>query len=160
MPKATLQLEYHAPNARQKVRIRNLTPTELDRLYHEGLITRDLWDAGEAAMRDLWKAKMLGVAARDYNGMGGGGDPQPMSSGRARALKAVNEWVAAVDREAGHHARRVLLSVLCYGVEARGPAVIFAVRHALAATMRHHENRRRQKDDVAAALVGALRVCI
>jgi hypothetical protein len=156
MPKVTLQLEYHAPNARQKVRVRNLTPTELDRLYHEGLITRDLWDAGEAAMRDLWKAKMMGVAARDYNGAGGGGDPQPMSSGRSRALKAVNEWISAVDKDAGRDARRVLLSVLCDDTEARGPAVILAIRHALSATMRHHENRRRQKD-VAAALVDVLR---
>lgn len=149
MPKVTLQLEYHAPNARQKVRVRNVTPTELDRLYHEGLIARDLHDAGEAALRDLWGAKMLGVAARDYNGAGGGGDPQPMSSGRARALKAVNEWVEAVDREAGREARRLLMAVLCDDAEVTSPSVILSIRHALAATMRHHEARRRQRDATA-----------
>ncbi len=157
MPKPTVQLEYHAPNARQKVRLRNVTPTELDRLYHEGLIGRDLLDAGEAALRDLWGAKMLGVAARDYNGTGGGGDPQPMSSGRARALKAVNEWVEAVDRDAGRDARRLLMAVLCDDAEASSPSVILSVRHALAATMRHHEERRRHKD-AAVMVVDLLRL--
>lgn len=143
MPKPTIQLEYHAPNARVKVRVRNVTPTELDRLYHEGLIARDLHDAGEAAMKDLWKAKMLGPAAVDYNHAGGGGDPQPISTGRARALKRVNQWLEDLDREAGREARRLLLSVLCDDTQVTSMAGIVIVRQALAATMRHHEARRK-----------------
>ncbi len=143
MPKRTLQLEFHAPNARVKARVRDLTPTELDRLYHEGLIARDLHDAGEAALKDLWKAKMLGPAAVDYNHAGGGGDPQPMSSGRAKALKRVNEWLEELDREAGREARRFLLSVLCDDTPVSSMAGVVLVRQALAATIRHHEARRR-----------------
>jgi hypothetical protein len=143
MPKPTIQLEYHAPNARIKVRVRNVTPTELDRLYHDGLIARDLHDAGEAALRDLWKAKMLGPAAVDYNHAGGGGDPQPMSSGRAKALKRVNQWLEDVDREAGQEARRLLLSVLCDDKAVSTMAGVVIIRQALAATVRHHEARRK-----------------
>lgn len=144
MPKPTLQLEYHAPNARIKVRVRNVTPTELDRLYHEGLITRDLHDAGEAALKDLWKAKMLGPAAVDYGHTGGGGDPQPISSGRAKALKRVNEWLGEVDMAAGREARRLLLSVLCDDTPVSSMGGIAMVRRALSATIQHHEARRKK----------------
>ena len=154
MVKRTMQLEYHAPNSRVKARLRNLTPTELDRLYKAGMISRDLHDAGEAALKDLWKAKMLGPAAVDYNASGGGGDPQPISTGRANALKRVNLWLAAIDKVVGIGPRRLLLAMLCDDREISSAAMILSIRQALLATVKHHEERRREsREDPVAALV-------
>jgi hypothetical protein len=152
MVKPTLQLEYHAPNSRVKVRVRDVTPTELDRLYHEGMISRDLHDAGEAAMRDLWKARMLGISAVDYNASGGGGDPQPMSSGKSNALKRVNEWLGYVRSVMGSDGSMLLMRVLCDNVMVTSPSTILALRQALKATVNHQEERRRDKP--AASLFG------
>jgi len=152
MAKRTLQLEYHAPNARIKVRVRDVTPTELDRLYHEGLITRDLHDAGEAAMKDLWKARMLGIAAIDYGATGGGGDPQPISTSKSDALKRVNEWLEFLQAEMGWEASRLLLRVLCDNMTVTAPSTILAVRQALSATVRHHEGRRKDRDPIASLM--------
>jgi len=144
MTKPTMQLEYSSPNARTKARIRNVTPTELDRLYHDGLIDRSLHDAGEAAMGDLWKARMLGPAAVDYNTAGGGGDPQPMSKGKSDALKRVNVWVEYVDADVGMRARRMLMAVLCDNQPVETSMAIIMVRQALHATMKHHDGRRKE----------------
>lgn len=153
MVKRTMQLEYHAPNSRVKARLRNVTPTELDRLYREGMITRDLHDAGEAALKDLWRAKMLGPAAIDYNASGGGGDPQPISTGRANALKRVNLWLAAIDGVVGIGPRKLLLAMLCDDREISSAAMILTIRQALVATVKHHEDRRRDNKDPVADLV-------
>jgi hypothetical protein len=142
MPKPTLRLEYHAPNARKKIRVRNVTSTELDRLRHIALISREQHDAGEAAMRDLWKAGMLGPAAVNFGGGGGGGDPQPISSSKSHGLKAVNLWITALDLAVGGAGRRLLMTLLCDDRFAETPANVVAIRQALTATMRIHELRR------------------
>ena len=155
MPKPTLRLEYHAPNARKKIRVRNVTSTELDRLRHIALISREQHDAGEAAMRDLWKAGMLGPASVNlggggwwgragYNGGGGGGggDPQPISSSKSYGLKAVGLWITALDLAVGGPARRLLMTLLCDDRFSETPANVVAIRQALTATMRIHELRR------------------
>lgn len=142
MPKPTLRLEYHAPNARKKIRIRNVTSTELDRLRHIALISREQHDAGEAAMRDLWKAGMLGPASVNLSGGGGGGDPQPISSSKSYGLKAVGLWITALDLAVGGPARRLLMTLLCDDRFSETPANVVAIRQALTATMRIHELRR------------------
>jgi hypothetical protein len=143
MPKPTLRLEYHAPNARKKIRVRNVTSTELDRLRHIALISREQHDAGEAAMRDLWKAGMLGPASVNLGGGGGGGDPQPVSSSKSYGLKAVGLWITALDLAVGGPARRLLMTLLCDDRFSETPANVVAIRQALTATMRIHELRRR-----------------
>lgn len=142
MPKPTLRLEYHAPNARKKIRVRNVTSTELDRLRHIALISREQHDAGEAAMRDLWKAGMLGPASVNLGGGGGGGDPQPISSSKSYGLKAVGLWITALDLAVGGPARRLLMTLLCDDRFSETPANVVAIRQALTATMRIHELRR------------------
>ena len=142
MPKPTLRLEYHAPNARKKFRVRNVTSTELDRLRHIALISREQHDAGEAAMRDLWKAGMLGPASVNLGGGGGGGDPQPISSSKSYGLKAVGLWITALDLAVGGPARRLLMTLLCDDRFSETPANVVAIRQALTATMRIHELRR------------------
>jgi hypothetical protein len=142
MPKPTLRLEYHAPNARKKIRVRNVTSTELDRLRHDGLISREQHDAGEAAMRSLWKAGMLGPASVNLGGGGGGGDPQPISTAKARGLKEVGSLIAALDEAVGQANRRLLTTLLCDDRFLETPANVVAIRQTLTATVRFHELRR------------------
>lgn len=156
MPKPTLRLEYHAPNARKKIRVRNVTSTELDRLRHLELITREQHDAGEAALKDLWQAKMLGPAAMNFDGGGGGsGDPAPMSSSRSRGIKAVNEWIKHLDADVGMGPRRVLMTLLCDDRFFDSPSTIVVIRQALTATMKVHEARRGNRPTLASMFAQA-----
>jgi hypothetical protein len=150
MPKPTLRLEYHAPNARKKIRVRNVTSTELDRLRHLELITREQHDAGEAALRDLWMAKMLGPVAMNFSGGGGGGsgDPAPMSSSRSRGIKAVNEWIRELDADVGMGPRKVLMTLLCDDRFLDSPSTIVVIRQALSSTMKIHEARRHNRPTI------------
>lgn len=142
MPKPTLRLEYHAPNARKKIRVRNVTSTELDRLRHDNLISREQHDAGEAAMRALWKAGMLGPASVNFNGGGGGGDPQPISTAKSRGIKDVGLLITALDKAVGQARRRLLTTLLCDDRFAETPANVVAIRQVLTATARFYDDLR------------------
>lgn len=142
MPKPTLRLEYHAPNARKKIRVRNVTSTELDRLRHDGLITREQHDAGEAAMRSLWQAGMLGPVSVNLAGGGGGGDPQPISNTKSRGLKDVGLLMVALDEDVGQAKRRLLTRLLCDDRFKETPANVVAIRQVLTATIRFYDARR------------------
>lgn len=142
MPKPTLRLEYHAPNARKKIRVRNVTSTELDRLRYDGLITREQHDAGEAAMRSLWQAGMLGPVSVNLGGGGGGGDPQPISTAKSRGLKDVGLLMVALDEAVGQAHRRLLTRLLCDDRFAETPANVVAIRQVLTATVRFYDARR------------------
>jgi hypothetical protein len=117
--KHPVMLELVGADRGNAKRIRRLDSCELDRLYHLGHITQDQQSAGITLMNALLAAGMVGARASNYEPSIRDGDPQPMSSAKAKAIKSVGYYMTAISLQLGRSGVETAMDCLAFSIPTR-----------------------------------------
>jgi hypothetical protein len=134
-----LKFELVSARSGQAMRVRVIDQTEIDRLYHEGVLSQIEHSTAEKFRRDLW---LIGVYGRQTSEVGGRvltREIGAIAKAASEAMARLHVAIRVLDREVGERARRQFTAVM---VDNRRVFDVPTIRACLAALLPLVEGRR------------------